>query len=121
MISLLVLSLSGAVNQTFQAVQTKLFFMHFEHLYQDSQQLSLSQQATVQLNLSGRQITNGYQTLSLPEEVTLVTERQIEFSTAGGNSSLAKIVFQTKQQQVTYQLYIGSGKYKKTITSLHSP
>lgn len=121
LVSLLTLTLSGSVHQTFSDIQTKLFFLNFEHLYQDSQQLSISQQTPVRLSLNGRQVSNGFQRLPLPDEVSLVTERDIEFSTTGGNSSLTKLVFQTRDSQVTYQLYIGSGRYKKTVTSLYSP
>lgn len=121
LVSLLALSLSGSVSQTFQAVQTRLFFSQFEHLYRDSQKLSISQQAPVQLDLSGRQISNGYQTLHLPEGVNLVSDHSLEFSATGGNSSLVKLVFDTPDSTVTYQLQIGSGQYKKTIKRLHSP
>ncbi|HEO6996582.1 TPA: competence protein, partial [Streptococcus agalactiae] len=31
----------------------------------------------------------------------------------GGNSSLAKIQFECYRKTVTYQLYIGSGNYRK--------
>ena len=47
---------------------------------------------------------------------------QLVFDKSGGNSSLTKIQFHTENQAIDYQLYIGSGNYKKTETkSLHTP
>lgn len=121
LVSLLALTLSGSVTSTFQAIEEKLFFLNFEQVYLDSQKLSSSQQAPVVLTLSDRQISNGYQTISLPASLELVQEQQITFSAGGGNSSLAKIGFRSQDETVTYQLYIGSGKYKQTRQSLHTP
>lgn len=121
LVSLLALTLSGSVASTFQAIEEKLFFLNFEQVYLDSQKLSSSQQAPVVLTLSDRQISNGYQTISLPASLELVQEQQITFSAGGGNSSLSKISFRTQDETVTYQLYIGSGKYKQTRQSLHTP
>lgn len=121
LVSLLALSLSGAVSKTFAKVEEALFFMGVEQLYLDSQKISSSQQLPVQLKLTGQDISNGYQTLKLPKTVQFQGEKTIEFSAAGGNSSLSKLVFRTQTESITYQLYIGSGKYKKTSQSLHSP
>ena len=51
--------------------------------------------------------------ISLPETVSVVENYKIVFDNAGGNSSLAKVKFQTKNQAIDYQLYIGSGNYKR--------
>lgn len=121
LVSLLTLFLSGSVTSTFGGIEEKLFFLNFEQVYLDSQKLSSSQQTPVVLTLSDRQISNGYQTIQLPASLDLVQEQSITFSAGGGNSSLAKIGFRTRNEQVTYQLYIGSGKYKQTRQSLHTP
>lgn len=121
LVSLLALSLSGTVHGTFQRVEESLFFMGFEHLYQDSQSLSVSQQAPVRLVYQSGQLTNGYQSLAVPDGIDVMTDLDLAFSDTGGNSSLKKLVFHTATEQVTYQLYIGSGRYKKTVKSLHSP
>lgn len=121
LMTLLTLSLSGAIRGTFQRVEASLFFMGFEHLYQDSQSLSISQQVPVRLYYHSGKITNGYQSLVVPDRLDMVTDLDLAFSDTGGNSSLTKLVFQTEAEQVTYQLYIGSGRYKKTVKSLYSP
>lgn len=67
-------------------------------------------------------VSNGYTSVSLPETITPLEHKHIVFDSAGGNSSLTKIQFQTADKIVTYQLYLGSGNYKKSETSrLHSP
>ena len=38
------------------------------------------------------------------------------FDAKGGNSSLTKIRFSSDKEVVTYQLNMGSGKYKKTVS-----
>lgn len=120
-ISFLTLALSGSVTSSFKAVEEKLFFLNFEQLYLDCQKLSSSQQEPVELYVTSHYISNGYQQLTLPSTVQVLEGQVIEFSANGGNSSLSKLQFQTASVQVTYQLQLGSGKYKKTIQRLHSP
>ncbi|MGT2949024.1 competence type IV pilus minor pilin ComGD [Streptococcus devriesei] len=118
----LILSLSGGINQTFASVKEQLFFLSFEHLYRDTQKLSALTQQEMTLTLDKGQISNGVETLDVPEDITLEKSMALNFDQAGGNSSLAKLSFQTPKKTVTYQLYIGSGQYKKTENeSLHSP
>ncbi len=112
--SFLLLAFTGGVQQTFRGVQEKLFFLSFEHLYQDSQKLSNAQQKPLILKVSDGQVTNGQESLTIPATVKPSQSYSIEFSPAGGNSSLEKLTFSTKEGSVSYQLYIGSGRYKKT-------
>ncbi|EFQ56426.1 prepilin-type cleavage/methylation N-terminal domain protein [Streptococcus downei F0415] len=112
--SFLLLAFTGSVQQTFRGVQEKLFFLSFEHLYQDSQKLSNAQQKPLTLKVSDGQVTNGQESLTIPDTVKPSQSYSIEFSSAGGNSSLEKLTFSTKEGSVSYQLYIGSGRYKKT-------
>lgn len=121
LVSLLTLSLSGSVNRAFEGLETRIFFAHFEQLYRDSQQLSHAQQTPVRLSIDSKKVTNGYQTIALPSRLAPKEPKIIEFSASGGNSSLGKIRFETQDLAVTYQLYLGSGQYKKTVTRLHSP
>lgn len=113
-ISWFAISLSGSVSRIFREVKEQVFFWDFEHLYQDSQQLALSSQQPVQLCLEGQTVSNGYQTIQLPDSVRILTEQQLEFDKKGGNSSLAKVQFAKGERVVSYQLYMGSGRYKKT-------
>lgn len=112
--SFLLLAFTGGVQEVFAGVQEKLFFLSFEHLYQDSQKLSNAQQKTLTLNISEGQVTNGQESLTIPDTVRPSQPYTIEFSPEGGNSSLEKLTFTTEKGSVSYQLYIGSGRYKKT-------
>ncbi|MGT2743553.1 competence type IV pilus minor pilin ComGD [Streptococcus plurextorum] len=112
-VSFLVLNLSGQVTTVFEKVQEQLFFLSFEHLYRDSQRLSATQRKPIRLQLSAKQISNGYTHLTIPEGIQLMEEKTLDFDSKGGNSSLSKIRFVTDHQKVTYQLYMGSGNYQK--------
>lgn len=113
-VSFLAIGLSGAVGHTFQSVQEKVFLWEFEHLYKESQQLAITSQQNVHLQVSNQKLTNGYQMVQVPKNVVIEQESELTFNQEGGNSSLAKIRFQFPEKTVTYQLYIGSGRYKKT-------
>ena len=116
LISFLTLSLSGTVQALFRKSQETLFFLSFEQVYVDSQKLALSTRQDIFLELEGSQVSNGYQELNLPASIQLVQPLTLHFQETGGNSSLAKVQFQSSDGLVTYQLYLGSGRYKKTKT-----
>ena len=116
LVSFLTLSLSGTVQGLFRKSQETLFFLSFEQVYVDSQKLALSTRQDIYLELEGSQISNGYQELNLPASIQLVQPQTLHFQETGGNSSLAKVQFQSSDGLVTYQLYLGSGRYKKTKT-----
>ena len=108
--SFILLALSSSVQATFE----QIFFLEFEHFYQESQKLSVSSQRKLVLEISSQEISNGYARLPIPKGIQAPESTQIYFDKAGGNSSLSKVQFQTKEGLVTYQLYIGNGKFKKT-------
>lgn len=113
--SFLILALSGGVSQSFQKVEEGLFFLSFEHLYRDTQRLSASNQETSHLLIEGQSVSASGARLQIPKTIQPSRTYQIQFDRDGGNSSLAKIRFQTADQEVHYQLYLGSGRYKKTV------
>ncbi len=116
-VSFLLLGLSGSVRAGFKQVQEQLFFLEFERLYQETQSLSLAGHEKLSLEISGRQISNGYQELDFPQTLQNHEQQVIQFDRSGGNSSLSKITFQTEDRTVVYQLYMGNGKFKKTTAS----
>ncbi|HFI0271261.1 TPA: competence type IV pilus minor pilin ComGD [Streptococcus suis] len=109
----LALLLSGSVHTAFQVVQEQVFLLEFESLYKDSQELAARTQEKVALRIAGEEVSNGYRIISLPPNVSIVEEKTIVFQDDGGNSSLEKISFKMSQETIKYQLYIGSGRYKK--------
>ena len=119
---LMVMSLSGSLNGIFQSVEETLFFLSFENLYRDTQTLANVNQRAMTLTISEDAISNGVSKVSLPRQVKVGDTEQIVLSKEGGNSSLGKVVFQLQDKEIYYQLYLGSGKYKKTESSrLHTP
>ncbi|HEP1810701.1 TPA: type II secretion system protein [Streptococcus suis] len=113
-VSFLAISLSGTVQTVFRSVQEEIFLWEFEAIYKDSQKLAASSRQKVNLAIGGQEVTNGYQAVEVPGNVEVLEEKNIKFEENGGNSSLSKIRFRLSQKTVTYQLYIGSGRYKKT-------
>lgn len=113
-VSFLAVSLSGTVQTVFQSVQEEIFLWEFEAIYKDSQKLAAGSHQTVSLAIGGQEVTNGYQAVEVPRNVEVLEEKTVTFEENGGNSSLAKIRFRLIRKTVTYQLYIGSGRYKKT-------
>lgn len=113
-LSFLAVSLSGTVQTVFQSVQEEIFLWEFEAIYKDSQKLAASSHQKVRLAIGGQEVTNGYQTVKMPRNVEVLEEKNIKFEEHGGNSSLSKIRFRLSRKIVTYQLYIGSGRYQKT-------
>ncbi|MCQ8261516.1 type II secretion system GspH family protein [Streptococcus suis] len=113
-VSFLAVSLSGTVQMVFQSVQEEIFLWEFEAIYKDSQKLAASSHQKVNLAIGGQEVTNGYQAVEVPRNIEVLEGKTITLEENGGNSSLAKIRFRLSQKIVTYQLYIGSGRYKKT-------
>ena len=105
--------LSSSVQSTFVAVEEQIFFMEFEELYRETQKRSVASQKKTSLNLDGQTISNGRQKLTVPKGIQAPSGQSITFDRAGGNSSLAKIEFQTSKGAIRYQLYLGNGKIKR--------
>lgn len=113
-VSFLAVSLSGTVQTVFQSVQEEIFLWEYEAIYKDSQKLAASSHQSVSLTIGEQEVTNGHQAVEVPRNVEVLEGKTITFEEDGGNSSLTKIRFRLSQKIVTYQLYIGSGRYKKT-------
>ena len=95
-VSFIYLGLSGSIKTSFQQVEEK-FFAEFEHLYQESQKLALARQTELDVEVTARKIQTPYQTVEIPDSVTLQDPKTIRLDRAGGNSSLANVHFQTQR------------------------
>ena len=115
-VAFLTLSLSGSVTGIFQPVETNLFYIRFEYLYRDIQRVAAAEGTNIELQLTKDKISNGRTSLSIPENIHLDKGQTLVFDAKGGNSSLSKIRFSSNKEVVTYQLNMGSGKYKKTVS-----
>ena len=87
--------------------------MEFEELYRETQKRSVASQQKTSLNLDGQTISNGSQNLTVPKGIQAPSGQTIHFDRAGGNSSLAKVEFQTSKGAISYRLYLGNGKIKR--------
>lgn len=108
----IVLVFSFGISNVYQKVSESLFFIQFEMLYRETQQLSALTKKSQQLKIEEHQVSN--QTTSLVVPHTIQAERKvILFDNSGGNSSLTKLIFKLKDKTISYQLYIGNGNFKK--------
>lgn len=112
-VTFLALATSGSIKTIFSQIQTKLFFLEFEQVYRETQRLSASRQEETTLVIGSDFVENPLGRYPLPKTITPEKTLNIVFNQYGGNSSLAKVVFQTPEKRVTYQLYLGSGQYQK--------
>ncbi|MFU2163451.1 competence type IV pilus minor pilin ComGD [Streptococcus pluranimalium] len=112
-VTFLALATSGSIKTIFSQIQTKLFFLEFEQVYRETQRLSASRQEETTLVIGSDFVENPLGRYPLPKTITPEKTLNIVFNQYGGNSSLAKVVFQTSEKRVTYQLYLGSGQYQK--------
>lgn len=113
-IAFLTLSLSSGVKKTFSQTEETLFLLSFEALYKDSQQLAIATRQPLEIHFDKEWISSQFQELKVPEKVSIAGPDKLRFDPDGGNSSLAKVSFSFGEKRVDYQLYLGSGRYKKT-------
>ena len=113
LVSILALGLSSSVQSSFAAVEEQIFFMEFEELYRETQKRSVASQQKTSLNLDEQTISNDSQKLTVPKGIQAPSGQTIHFDRAGGNSSLAKVEFQTRKGAISYRLYLGNGKIKR--------
>ena len=112
--SILALGLSGSVQSTFAAVEELDFLLwNLKNSIGKLKKRSVASQQKTSLNLDGQTISNGSQKLTVPKGIQALSGQNITFDRAGGNSSLAKVEFQTSKGAIRYQLYLGNGKIKR--------
>ena len=103
---------SGSVKQSVRIARAEIFILQFERLYKDTQRMAgLKGQQT--LSASNGTLYSHEEVLKVPEEVE-INDFSITFDQKSGNSSLQKLqYFFLIRKTISYQLEIGSGKYKK--------
>ena len=115
--SFVIMVFAGSVRQGIRVVRAEIFVLQFERLYKDTQYLaSLKGESQTLQSIKGY-LRSQEEELRIPEEVE-VNDFSITFDKNAGNSSLQKISLYLPYQEktVSYQLEIGSGKYKKKIS-----
>jgi len=77
--------------------------------------MSVLNQGTSLLEMNNHTIRYDNNTLRIPESIQLKTPIRLQLNKMGGHHSLDKVIFRGSKHQVSYQLNLGSGTYKKTI------
>ena len=114
--SFLILLFSGTIGNTIHIIRGELFIARFENSYKNVQFQASADAQTLVFSASDQVLTVGAETVAIPEEAK-VTDFSVKFDKYGNNSSLKKIIISLpyESKTVSYQMEMGSGKYKKTV------
>ncbi|WEV45286.1 competence type IV pilus minor pilin ComGD [Streptococcaceae bacterium ESL0687] len=117
-VSLILLLSSTSVTQTLAKIEGELFILKFERIYYDTQFQSMVKRKNESLEIREDKIYYLGKEIRVPDMVSFKKAYRITFSERGGNSSLQKIELSLllQSKNISYQLYMGSGKYKKTVS-----
>ncbi|RZI49277.1 competence type IV pilus minor pilin ComGD [Lactococcus kimchii] len=116
LISFLTLVFSAQLIQTLHLVKGELFVLKFEELYKRTQEDAALEASVEYLGAKNGNLLAGQEKVTLPKEVK-ITDFTVKFDAKGENSSLQKIKIYLpyESKAITYQMEMGSGKYKKQI------
>ena len=115
--SFILLLFSSALTKTVHVVRSELFVLRFENLYKNTQEVAALRGHSTELSVTQGQLFADGVAISVPNEI-LIENFNVNFNEKGENSSLIKIQMRIpiENKKITYQLQMGSGKYKKTIS-----
>ncbi|MCL2113085.1 MAG: competence protein [Streptococcaceae bacterium] len=108
---------SSVLTKTVHLVRGELFVLQFENLYKNTQEDAALLSTREDFGVSQSFLTYENHRLKIPDEVR-ISDFSIQFDEQGENSSLKKIeiLLPDEQKTVSYQLEMGSGKFKKTVS-----
>lgn len=108
---------SSSIKQSLRTVRAEIFVLQFERLYKDTQYIAGLKGESQTLTSTQGRLYSQEERLLVPKEVE-INDFSVTFDKNAGNSSLQKITLHLPYQKktISYQLGIGSGKYKKTIS-----
>ncbi|WP_374284818.1 competence type IV pilus minor pilin ComGD [Lactococcus sp.] len=115
--SFILLYFSSELTKTVKFVQNQLFILTFENAYKDTQADAGLLGIRTSFSSKNKILMRRSQKIDVPNEI-LIDDFNIIFNEKGENSSLSKIKIRipSENKTITYQLEMGSGKYKKTIS-----
>lgn len=115
--SFLMLLFSMNLTKTVHVVKGELFVLQFENLYKEVQGDAILLEQNKALTVKNGQLLYENQVITVPIEVEM-NDFTFTFDKKGGNSSLQKfqIFMPYEKKTISYQLEIGSGKFKKKIS-----
>lgn len=114
--SFILLYFSSDLTKTLKFVQNQLFILTFENAYKDAQADAGLLGIRTSFSSKNEILMSRSEIINVPNEI-LIDDFNIIFNEKGENSSLSKIKIRIPLENkiITYQLEMGSGKYKETI------
>lgn len=111
-ISFITTLFSLEIIQTVHLFKGELFVLQFENFYKRSQEEAALLQKSESLVAKNQELICEDRSITIPKEVA------VKFDDKGENSSLQKLTISLPYEKkfITYQLEIGSGKFKKKIS-----
>lgn len=116
-ISFITTLFSSEIIQTVHLFKGELFVLQFENFYKRSQEEAALLQKSESLVAKNQELICEDRSITIPKEVA-VKDFTVKFDDKGENSSLQKLTISLPYEKklITYQLEIGSGKFKKKIS-----
>ncbi|URZ87456.1 competence type IV pilus minor pilin ComGD [Floricoccus penangensis] len=117
-ISFILIVFTISFTNKINIIKGELFILRFERIYRDTQFQSMVRKQSNNLEIVNKKLLYLGKEVEIPNQVEFVNSYNIRFSEDGGNSSLQKIEIYLPytKKKLNYQLYVGSGKYKKSIS-----
>lgn len=115
--SIILIIFTTSFTNTINIIKGELFILRFERIYRDTQFQSMVRKQSNDLEIVNKKLLYLGREVEIPDQVEFLNSYKIRFSEDGGNSSLQKIEIYLPytEKKLNYQLYIGSGKYRKSI------
>lgn len=116
--SIILIIFTTSFTNTINIIKGELFILRFERIYRDTQFQSMVRKQSNDLEIVNKKLLYLGREVEIPNQVEFTNSYNIRFSEDGGNSSLQKIEIYLPytKKKLNYQLYVGSGKYKKSIS-----
>ncbi|MGF7407117.1 competence type IV pilus minor pilin ComGD [Lactococcus lactis] len=116
-ISFITTLFSLEIIQTVHLFKGELFVLQFDNFYKRSQEDAALLQKSESLVAKNKELICEDRSITIPKEVEL-KDFIVKFDDKGENSSLQKLTISLPYEKklITYQLEIGSGKFKKKIS-----
>ena len=113
--SFLIMAFSSNLLRTVHIVKGELFVLQFEQIYKNTQNVALLKNQTQILKVQNGEIDEEHK-IQIPQE-TQFDNFSVKFDGKSGNTKIQKfsIYLPYEKKKITYQIQLGSGKYRKTV------
>lgn len=115
---LLILLFSSPMLAVLHAVRGELFVQELESLFKSTQYQAGARGKSQLISVKDGYLKTDYRSVKIPTDEVKITNFSLKYNERAGNSTLDKIIIRLpyEKKTISYQFYMGSGKYKKEIS-----